>query len=269
MEPDDYLDVNRANWDDRVEIHAEYNQDFYDIDGFLNGRSTLKEIETGEIGDVQGKSLIHLMCHFGLDTLSWARRGARVTGVDFSQKAVSFAEDLAQKAGIDARFICADVHSAPEKAGRTFDIVFASYGVLCWLPDMDRYMEVVSRLLNPGGLFLLVDGHPFFEVFEYENDLQIRYPYFHAAEPEACDLETSYVNKDRKLKHGKAFEWTHDVADIVNAVLNNGMELLSLKEYPFSFYQKHPNMVRDHEGRWVLEGVTIPMTFSVKARKRS
>jgi SAM-dependent methyltransferase len=265
----DHLEVNRANWDERVEIHAEYNEDFYDIDAFLAGASTLREIETGELGDVAGRSLIHLMCHFGLDTLSWARLGARVTGIDFSRKAVALATDLAERAGIEARFIECDVHDAPEEAGQRFDIVFASYGVLCWLPEMKRFMAAAARLLNPGGLFLLVDGHPFFDVFEHEDHLEVRYPYFHSAKPEVCDIDTSYVNKERKLTHSKAFEWTHDVADIVNAVLSNGLELLSFKEYPFTFYQRFPGMVRDREGRWILEGCSLPLLFSLKARKRS
>jgi len=124
--------------------------------------------------------------------------------------------------------------------------------------------------LKPGSIFLLVDGHPFFDLFEYHDGaLAMRYDYFHSPEPDECFCETSYVNRDRKLVHAKTYEWTHDLGGILDAVLDNGMELITFKEYPFSFYQKHPNMVKNQEGRWVLENSSLPLLMSLKARKKS
>ncbi|MFH1842283.1 MAG: class I SAM-dependent methyltransferase [bacterium] len=269
---DRYLAANRANWDERVGIHAGTRSELYDIEAFLAGESTLQEIELAELGDVSGRRLLHLMCHFGLDTLSWARRGAEVTGVDFSPQAIATARDLAQRAGLTAEFVCADVYSLPEVLTRRFDLVIASYGVLAWLPDLDRFLQVVSHFLSPGGLLLLVDVHPFVDMFEYSDkrdDLEIRYSYFHADEPDTVECETSYVNPDQALRNTTTYQWWHDLASIVKAVVGNGMELVSLREYAYLFYERFPHLQKIDSNKWILpaDRPQIPLTFSLKARQ--
>ena len=146
-----YFEANKLNWNDRVSAHAESNEPSYDIDAFLAGKSTLKSIEIEELGDVSGKSMLHLMCHFGLDTLSWARRGAAVTGVDFSNEAIKLAESISVKADLDARFICSNVYDLPDFLDERFDIVIANYGIHCWFPDFNGFAKVAAHFLKPGG----------------------------------------------------------------------------------------------------------------------
>jgi len=163
------MDANREHWDEATDIHARGN--VYGIEDFKAGRYQLHRIEVEEVGDVAGKRLLHLQCHFGLDTLSWARRGAIVTGVDFSPKALALARRLAAESGIDARFIESNVYDAPAALNERFDIVFCSYGVLCWLPDLPRWGEIVARYLEPGGIFYIADAHPFIRVFPTDDDI--------------------------------------------------------------------------------------------------
>lgn len=273
MNADRYMDVNRANWDERVDIHAKSSEDFYDIDAFLAGNSTLKDIEISELGDVTGRTMLHLMCHFGLDSLSWSRLGALVTGVDFSPKAIALARNLAEKSNLDAEFVCADVLDAYQSLKRQFDIVFASYGVLCWISDFHKFGEVAGHALKPGGTFLLVDEHPFLDMFEYNESsgtLEIQYSYFHMEEPCECSCETSYVDKDRGLLNKRTYQWNHDLGSMVSAIIGNGMELVSLREYPFLVYQKYPNLVKGERGLWSFKDRKhdIPLLLSVKARKK-
>jgi SAM-dependent methyltransferase len=274
MNTKQFINVNRTNWNERVGIHAESSGGFYDLEGFLAGKSTLRDIEITEIGDVSNKTLLHVMCHFGLDTLSWARRGAEVTGVDFSEKAIVLTRDLAERTSLRATFLRADVLDLPCSLSGQFDIVFASYGVLCWLPDINRFIEAMARCLKPNAIFYLIDGHPFFDMYEYDQDterLELRYPYFHNSKPEECDCCTSYINKTRTLVNDKTYQWNHDIESILTVLIVNGLELLSLKEYPFGFYQKYPNMVQNDKGQWVfaVDDIEIPLLISVKARKKT
>ena len=149
---DHHLEANRRMWDERVPIHLK--SDFYDVTGFLDGTSHLRDFEREELGDVRGKSLVHLQCHFGLDTLSWARLGAEVIGLDFSEVAIVSARDIAERLGLDAEFVVGDVHSAPEVLGRRFDVVYTGLGSISWLPDLDRWARVIADLLEPGRCLL-------------------------------------------------------------------------------------------------------------------
>ena len=175
---DRYMEANRRSWDARTPTH--FGSRFYDVDGFRAGASSLNSIEVEEVGDVDGKSLLHLQCHFGMDTMSWARLGARTTGVDFSEEAISRARSLSEELDIDAKFVVSNVYDLPDVLDGRFDVVFTSYGVLTWLPDLDRWAEVVAHFLEPGGFFYIVDGHPFGSVFYNEEDavgLRPFYPY--------------------------------------------------------------------------------------------
>ena len=194
--PEEWLALNRALWDERVPIHVA--SDFYDVDAFLAGASTLRSFELEEVGDVAGLTLLHAQCHFGLDTLSWARRGARVTGLDFSEPAIAAARKLAADAGLEAEFVASDVYEAAAALGdRRFDLVYTGLGALNWLPDVERWARVMASLVAPGGRFYLAEFHPFSAVFA-EDALTVKYPYFHT-EPFMWDEPGTYA--DRRGRH--------------------------------------------------------------------
>jgi SAM-dependent methyltransferase len=261
--------ANRHHWDEVTPIHE--RSEFYDVAGFKAGRNTLKSIEVEEVGDVNGKSLLHLQCHFGMDTMSWARLGARVVGVDFSEEAIALARSLSAELGIDAAFICSNIYALPEVLADKFDIVFTSYGVLPWLPDVNKWAEVIAHFLKPGGTFYIVEGHPFTVVFDNESDtkeLRVSYPYFHSAQPARWDADGTYADKSAMVTH-PTYEWTHSLGDIINALIAAGLKIEFLHEFPFGCYAHFPFMVQGDDGWWRLKDGdgTIPLLFSLKATK--
>jgi SAM-dependent methyltransferase len=264
-----WLQANRERWDELVAIHS--RSDFYDLDSFRAGRLSLTPLEREELGDVTGKSLLHLQCHFGLDTLSWARLGAQVTGADFSPAAIELARSLSRELGIDARFVCSDVDSLPEALDGPFDVVFTSYGVLCWLPDLRRWGEVIAHFLRPGGTFYIAEIHPFAMLFDDENaeGLQPRYTYFQGPEPMHFENVWTYTDSERPVDHTTTYEWNHTMGEIVNALLDAGLRLVFLHEFPFACFRMFPFLEQGEDGWWRLreQDVPIPMTFSIKAVK--
>ncbi len=179
---DQYTQSNRELWDEWTGIHA--RSEFYDVEGFKAGRRSLRPIELEALGDVTGKTLLHLQCHFGMNTLDWARRGAQVTGVDFSEKAIALARSLSRELSIPAEFVLSDIAALPDVLHREFDIVFTSYGVLTWLSDLRRWGQVVAHFLKPGGTFFIAEFHLFAYIFDDEvAELQVRYPYFAPSAP--------------------------------------------------------------------------------------
>jgi SAM-dependent methyltransferase len=262
--------ADQSNWNRLAPLHAQ--SAFYDVASFKAGRSTLQRLEREELGDVAGRSMLHLQCHFGMDTLSWARLGARVTGVDYAESAIELARKLGCEAGLEAQFVCASIYDLPERLTGTFDIVFTSYGVLCWLPDLPAWGRVIAHFLKPGGIFYIADGHPFAGVFYNEPDaagLQVAYPYFHREEPEAYPCDGSYATDPGvEVKH-ISYEWCHTLGDVVNALLDAGLRLQFLHEFPFGFYKAFPFMVRSEDGKWRLpeHQESLPLIFSLKATK--
>ncbi|MCP5103936.1 MAG: class I SAM-dependent methyltransferase, partial [bacterium] len=228
-------------------------------------------IEKEELGNTAGKSLLHLQCHFGLDTLSWARLGAAVTGVDFSERSIQMARSISGELDIPANFICSDIYELPKVLAKTFDIVFTSYGVLLWLPDLDKWASVVSRFLKPGGTFYMVELHPFLNILDTEKDalpLTVRYPYFHSPTPEKWEAEGSYADRDAVLEY-PSYEWSHSMGDIINALLSAGLQIEFLHEFPYCCYARFPFMERGEDGLWRMNTKDqIPMMFSIKAGKR-
>jgi SAM-dependent methyltransferase len=264
----DWEVVDRENWNRLALLHA--RSDFYDVAGFKAGKLSLQSLEREEVGDVAGKSLLHLQCHFGMDTLSWARLGARVTGVDYAPNAIALARDLSREIGVPGDFVCCSIYDLPHHLSGQFDIVFTSYGVLCWLPDLTRWGHVIDHFLKPGGFFYIADGHPLANIFYNEPDateLRIAYPYFHRDTPEAYETQGSYATADDRCYTG--YEWSHSLSDVVNALLNAGLRLEFLHEFPFGFYQHLPFMVQGPDGRWRLpeHGESVPLIFSLKAVK--
>ena len=263
---DERLRTNRASWNERTPVHAA--SDFYDVEGFKSGRITLNDIELGEVGDVSGKTLLHLQCHFGLDTMSWARLGAKATGVDFSEAAIELARSLNDELGLDARFICSNVYDLPEVLDEQFDVVFTSYGVLVWLPDVKRWTEVVYNHLKPGGVFYIVEFHPFTDVFvqSESGEMRPKYGYFYGQTFQEGG-EPSYAGS--QPIQTPTYEWEHSLGETVTALIEVGLDIEYLHEFPFSCYRIHPMMEQDADGHWRLpqDNDSYPQTFSIRATK--
>lgn len=245
----DWREENRENWDERAIVHP--GTDHYDVDGFLDGESTLHSIERDLVGDPGELSICHLMCHFGLDTLSWAREGADVVGLDFSGEAIARARELRESAALSdrAEFVRADVYDADDALDREFDVVVATYGVLVWLPDLDGFAETVGDLLAPGGRFVLVDTHPFAEVFD-SGSRELRFPYFFSP-PIRIETGETYADDEADLDSATTYQWYHTLSDVLGAVLDAGLAIESVEEYPYCHYEKFDGMNRDGEW-WTL-----------------
>jgi SAM-dependent methyltransferase len=266
---DNYMKQNLKHWNEVTPIHEKSK--LYDIKGFKRGGNRLSPLEREEVGDVSGKSLLHLQCHFGLDTMSWARLGAKATGVDFSDKAIDLARLLSQELGIDADFICTDIYDLPKILKGEFDVVFTSNGVLCWLPDLSRWAKIVARFLKAGGFFYIVESHPVADVFQNERDtkeLKARYSYFHSPQPTKWVPEGTYADKDAKVTN-PTYEWTHPLSDIVNSLISAGLKIDFLHEFPYLDWDFFSFMEKDKDGWWRFKQgkETIPLMFSLKATK--
>ena len=253
-----YIEINKNLWNKKTAWH--YESEFYDNDSFIQGRDSLNPIEIELLGDINGKRILHLQCHFGLDTLSWAWRGAICTGVDISPAAIGQARDLAQRARIDAEFVCSDVYGFGEGSAGPYDIVYTSYGAICWLPDLDKWAEVVVSNLAPGGLFYMVEFHPI-------HDLLAGYSYFTQAEPDV-EEEGTYTENGADVITKMAV-WAHPLASVINALVGAGIRVERLNEFPFSPYNCFEGLVEREPGRFYLShrGHDVPMVYSLAGRK--
>jgi SAM-dependent methyltransferase len=265
---DDHVRANRELWDRWTLEHEK--SDFYDVEGFRSGKDRLRSIELAELGDVKGKSLIHLQCHFGLDTLAWARRGAIVTGVDLSPNSIELAQSLAREVGLNATFICSDIGQLNQVLSSEFDIVFTSYGVLHWIRDMGGWADTIARLLKPGGVFYIVEDHPFFRTLTPNEDhtLEVANPYFFSEEPDHVEMSGSYATSNQgELR--TFYIWNHSIGEVVNALLTAGLSIEFLHEFPFAARAKYSFMVQGEDGWWYLPqgSVPIPFLFSIRAHK--
>lgn len=264
-----YLQANQAHWDELVPIHE--RSGFYDLESFRAGRCSLDPLEVEEVGSVEGKALLHLQCHFGQDTLSWARRGARVVGADFSQPAVDLANSLAEELKLDARFVHSNLYDLPEALEGRFEVVYTGGGALCWLPDLDGWARVVAHFLKPGGVFYLREIHPFSYVFDDERtdeQLVYRYPYFPGAEPLRWEEDGTYADTTAKIRNRVTYEWPYTLGGVVTALVGAGLQIQFLHEFPVQMYHQFPCMKRGEDGYWRLpEGISLPLTFSVRAVK--
>lgn len=262
------IEANRTNWDERTAVHLRSR--FYDVDGWLREASGPRPREVNALGDVAGLRLLHLQCHFGLDTLAWARAGATVTGLDFSAEAIDAARDLASRAGLadQATFVCADVQNAAQAlAGTTFDIVYVSLGSLCWLPSVDRWAGQVGVLVRPGGRFYVHDVHPVAWALAADGPTLL-HSCFEESDPVAGDSTASYTDGDRPLAHRRSYEWNHGIGETVTALLRHGLVLEWLEEHDWTGWRQFPWLVGEHDGRWTSPpgGPRIPLTFSLLAR---
>lgn len=263
-----YFQANKEDWDQKTVLHK--NAPFYDMAGFKEGKDRLRSIELEELGDVAGKSLLHLQCHFGMDTMAWARRGAIVTGVDFSDKAIALARSLSDELNIPATFHCANIYELTASLRGEFDIVFTSYGVLHYLPDLVGWAQTIAHFLKPGGIFYIVEDHPMFRVFRSKPDGEFRAerPYFFSHEPEKYIGQVSYA-VDVEGKTTTQYIWNHHLGEILNALIGAGLQIEFLHEFPFAARAKFSFMVQGEDGWWRLpeRHGTIPFLFSLQARR--
>jgi SAM-dependent methyltransferase len=267
---EEYIDVNRKRWDELADVH--FNGEFYNVKKFREGGIAISDLEVKEVGDVTNKKLLHLQCHFGKDTLSWARLGAQVTGVDFSSRAVSLARQLSKEVGIEATFLQSEIGKLDKTnlPSNSFDIVFTSHGAIYWLPELKKWAEMIAYYLKPGGFFYIAEGHPMALIFDDENetDFRVRYPYFHQDNPLDFDYDSSYASGDVKIKNTKEYGWIHDLGYIVNNLIDAGLQIDFLHEYPFVSWEMFP-FLKEKEGWWHLpeEYQKIPLMFTLKATK--
>jgi SAM-dependent methyltransferase len=271
----DYIAANRELWDAWTKINFE--SDFYDVASFRDGRNPIrvKDWEQAEVGSVEGKTLLHLQCHFGLDTLSWARLGATVTGADFSAEAIAKARALAADVGIPATFVQSDLYELPKNLDGEFDIVYTSGGVLGWLPEIRPWAEVAAHFVKPGGFLYVNEIHPVAQVFAEDHvvpgELRLEYPYWEHTEPISVGLQGSYADRDAELDPSlREYGWDHGLGEIVTAIIDAGLRLDFLHEFDFVGWPVDW-LVKSDDGRYRLPPGTkgqLPLYFSLKATKQ-
>jgi SAM-dependent methyltransferase len=261
---ENYLEINRQSWNEKTEIHLK--SEFYDLPGFLNGKSSLNSIEMNLLGDVKGKKILHLQCHFGQDTLSLARLGAIVTGVDLSDKAIESAKKLTAELNLSARFICCDVYNLPNHLKEDFDLVFTSYGTIGWLPDLSNWAGIVSRYLKPNGRFVFAEFHPV--VWMFNDDFnKIGYNYFNTG-PIVETLSGTYAEKGAKITQ-QYVNWNHAMSEVVNSLIQHGLTINSLDEFNYSPYNCFRHTIEFEPGKFRIEHLenNIPMVYAILATK--
>jgi len=261
------LDTNRAHWDEVAPVHLKS----YGIDNLLSGVSRIDGIQKRELYPVADKELVHLQCHIGTDTLSLALDGARVTGVDFSPKSIDIARELAQRMGISAKFVLADVLDLEGVVSQKFDIVYTSKGVLSWIRDIKRWAQTIASLMKDDGVFYMMEGHPTLYMFDETKPegLEVKYSYFGNAQPLHVEDEHPDYSDKSYVPVNKTYEWMWSLSDIVSALLDSGLRIEMFHEYGKLFYQAGPGMVRTEDGWWQFKDYPgmIPLTFTLKGRK--
>jgi SAM-dependent methyltransferase len=274
-----YFEANRSLWNQRTAVHKD--SAFYDLEGFKAGANVLTPIELSEIGDVKEKSLLHLQCHFGMDTMSFSRMGAKCVGVDLSDEAIMLAKEINDELKLDAKFICCNVydllldnrHSSKilpvgEDLGGAgaFDIVFTSYGTVGWLPDLDPWAKVIAERLKPGGFFYMAEFHPVVWMFD-DDFTHIKYHYDNK-ELIVIEDQPTYTGDKNEIT-GKEYSWNHSISEVLNALINAGLKLEFFNEHTFSPYANFKNSVETETGKWHIKGMEgkIPMVYSLRARK--
>lgn len=276
---DPHRAANRARWDETVAIHAA--SEFYGVEGFLAGESKLLQLDLDEVGDVTGKTLLHLQCHFGLDTLSWARLGADVVGVDFAPSAVSKAREIAEQAGLAAEFVESELYDSPrvlaDRLG-AFDLVYVNLGALCWLPDVAGWARVCASFLKDGGTLYVRDVHPVTGTLDDEaalGELRLTHPYFETIKPLHWVGGEDYADDTASLEHQDSYEWNHSLGEIVTAVIDAGLQVEFLHEQDWTVYRALPWLVESERGIWRLPQLEsapdrrLPLMFSLRATKQA
>ncbi len=262
--PQNYTETNKDAWNKRTAVHIDSS--FYDVDGFMKGKSSLNETELALLGDIKGKSVLHLQCHFGQDSLSLARMGAKVTGMDLSDAAIDKAREMNTALGLDATFVCCDIYDLPQHLQDSFDIVFTSYGVVGWLPDLQKWGKIVDHFLRPGGRFIMVEFHPVMWMFD-NNFTRIQYSYFNT-EAIIDDTTGTYTDRNAPITYQEV-SWNHSLDEVFAGLMENNMTITGFKEYNFSHYNCFANMKETGNNTYQVIGMegVLPVMYSVTATK--
>ncbi|HRE40219.1 MAG TPA: class I SAM-dependent methyltransferase [Ignavibacteria bacterium] len=268
-----FFETNKKYWNESVDIHKK--SDLYKLDEFKKGINKLHSIELNDLGDIKGKKILHLQCHFGMDSLSLAMLGADVTGIDFSETAIENAVQLSSELNINAKFYCSDVYSLLTNnllADESFDIVFTSYGVIYWLPDLDKWADVIYKFLKPGGFFYIAESHPISGCFDFDNKIQnlkFTTQYFKKDEPFYFENGVDYAIPEHKMDNNSTYEWNHSLSEILNVFLKRKFIIEDYKEYPFTVWKQYPNMKLLEDGyfHFTDSKIDLPLLFSLKAKK--
>lgn len=260
-----YIAINKESWNNKTEIHL--NSDFYDLNGFIEGRSSLNSIELALLGDISGKSILHLQCHFGQDSISLSRLGAHVTGIDLSDKAIEHAQKLAIDCATNTKFICCDLYDLPKHLSDQFDIVFTSYGTIGWLPDLNKWAALIARFLKPKGMFVFAEFHPVVWMFN-DSFTEVSYNYFNTG----AIIETiqgTYADKNAAITQDYVM-WNHSLSEVLNSLINNGLQLKAFNEFDYSPYNCFQNTIEFEPNRYRIKnlGDKIPMVYSLVAEKK-
>ncbi|MFC7357655.1 class I SAM-dependent methyltransferase [Jejudonia soesokkakensis] len=258
------FEINKETWNKKVAVHAK--SDFYGLDAFKKGTSSLNIFEREALGDVTGKSLLHLQCHFGQDTLSWSRMGARCTGVDISEEAIQLATSLNSELNLDATFACCNVLDTSQYISETFDIIFTSYGVIGWLPDLKPWAQMIFERLQPGGVFYIVEFHPIAWMYDYTvTPPELKYGY---QQKEAIfeEYKGTYADEHSNIV-SKEYGWNHGLGEIISSLTGAGLHIDYLKEHQESPYDIFPGLVRNKKGLYEMPNGLYPLVFEIKARK--
>lgn len=267
MNPENnYIEINKHSWNNRTETHL--SSTFYNLEGFLKGESSLNQIELEILGDIKGKSILHLQCHFGQDSISLSRLGAKVTGIDLSDKAIENARRIAKETNSDVEFICCNLYDLEKHLDKQFDIVFTSYGTITWLPDLDKWGKLISRFLKPHGKFVFVEFHPVVWMFD-DNFEKIGYNYFNVEAIVETENGT-YADKNANISQSYV-TWNHSLSEVLSSLLNNSLKLTEIQEYDYSPYDIFSNMIEFQPKKYRIKHLDnkIPMIYSIVAVKDS
>jgi SAM-dependent methyltransferase len=270
----DYIDTNRRNWDERAAIHARDTTGAYMLERFRAGEDALHAIEAAELGDITGKRVLHLQCHIGRDTLCLVRRGAIVTGLDFSAAALDVARRLSDETGLKADFVEGTVDQAPDLTPGPFDLVFTTWGTICWLPDVTTWAKVIASVLAPGGELYFADAHPGFNVLEQDAAGRLAPTYDFqtpADQPLQFANETTYTGDPTVLSHPSTREWIHSLSAVLGGLIDAGLAITMFREHEVLPWRGLPSLVPAPQRMWRLpDGVPrIPLSYSVRAKKGS
>jgi SAM-dependent methyltransferase len=264
MSNKEYFETNKSTWNEKVKVHTK--SDMYDLEAFKKGKSSLMPYELKALGDVEGKRLLHLQCHFGQDTLSWSRLGAKCVGVDLSDEGVKIARQLNEELELDAAFVCCNVLDTSSHINEQFDIVFTSYGVIGWLPDLKPWGKMIAERLTKGGTFYMVEFHPIVWMFDYlKNPPVMTYGYMQD-EVIYEEYEGTYADEDSKMV-SKEYAWNHGLSEVINPLTEAGLHIEYLNEHDESPYDVLPNLEQTASGMYASKDKLYPLIFELKATK--
>jgi SAM-dependent methyltransferase len=260
-----YIEINKRAWNKQTACHL--LSAFYDNESFIKGRNSLNEIELGLLGNIKGKSVLHLQCHFGQDTISLNRLGALSTGVDLSDKAIEEAKELAHKTNSDSKFICCDIYDLDIYLNEKFDIIYTSYGTIGWLPDLDKWAAIISKFLKPNGKFIFVEFHPV--VWMFDDDFKfVKYNYSNTG-PIIESENGTYADRDANITNEYVM-WNHGISEVINSLIKKDLVVQELNEYDYSPYNCFKETEEFEKNKFRIKHLrnNIPMVYSIVAVKK-